>query len=75
MAEPEPAIPDARVAKALGALPAEQREALELAFFRGLSHSEIAAQTGQPLGTVKTRIRLAVDKLRGKLGILRDQIL
>jgi RNA polymerase sigma-70 factor (ECF subfamily) len=49
---------------ALAAVPSEQREALELAFFAGLSHSEIAERLGEPLGTVKTRIRLAVAKLR-----------
>jgi RNA polymerase sigma-70 factor (ECF subfamily) len=69
----EPAETSQLLAEALGTLPAEQCEALQLAFFRGLSHAEIAAQTGQPLGTVKTRIRLAMDKLRRKLSILRDQ--
>jgi RNA polymerase sigma-70 factor (ECF subfamily) len=59
------------VQRALGAVPAEQREAVELAFFAGLSHSEIAEKLGQPLGTVKTRIRLGVVKLRD---LLRDSI-
>jgi RNA polymerase sigma-70 factor (ECF subfamily) len=65
----------ASLAQALGALPLEQRQVLELAFFRGLSHSEIAAETAQPLGTVKTRIRLAMDKLRQRLAHLRDEVL
>jgi RNA polymerase sigma-70 factor (ECF subfamily) len=55
------------VLRALTAVPSEQREALELAFFAGLSHSEIAEKLGQPLGTVKTRIRLGVVKLRDLL--------
>ena len=62
------------LAEAIGALPPEQRHALELAFFGGLSHSEIADQTAQPLGTVKTRIRLAMEKLRQRLGFLRDEV-
>lgn len=53
-----------RVRSALSTLPGEQREALALAFFRGYSHSEIAAALRQPLGTVKTRIRTAMQKLR-----------
>jgi RNA polymerase sigma-70 factor (ECF subfamily) len=53
---------------ALGALPPPQREVLELAYFKGLSQSEIAARLGQPLGTVKTRMRLGMDKLRGLIG-------
>jgi len=45
-------------------LPAEQRKTLEMAFFDGLTHSEIAEMTGDPLGTVKTRIRSALMALR-----------
>jgi len=45
-------------------LPAEQRKTLEMAFFDGLTHSEIAEMTGDPLGTVKTRIRSALGTLR-----------
>jgi RNA polymerase sigma-70 factor, ECF subfamily len=49
--------------KSMRALPPLQREALELAFFKGLSHSEIAAATNAPLGTVKTRLELGLRKL------------
>jgi RNA polymerase sigma-70 factor (ECF subfamily) len=56
------------VTVALAAVPVEQRQALELAFFAGLSHSEIAERLGEPLGTVKTRIRRAVATLRELLG-------
>ena len=45
-------------------LPVEQRKTLEMAFFDGLTHSEIAEMTGDPLGTVKTRIRSALTSLR-----------
>ena len=45
-------------------LPAEQRKTLEMAFYDGLTHSEIAEMTGDPLGTVKTRIRSALTTLR-----------
>jgi len=58
------------VVAALAGLPAEQREALELGYFGGLSQTEIAERTGQPLGTVKTRMRLAMQKLRGQLQAL-----
>jgi RNA polymerase sigma-70 factor (ECF subfamily) len=56
------------VTSALASLPPEQREALELGYYGGLSQSEIAERTGQPLGTVKTRMRLAMQKLRSQLG-------
>jgi len=53
-----------KVQKVLKDLPEEQQRSMELAFFEGLSHSEIAEKTGDPLGTVKTRIRLALITLR-----------
>jgi RNA polymerase sigma-70 factor (ECF subfamily) len=61
------------VVAALAELPPEQREALELGYFGGLSQTEIAERTGQPLGTVKTRMRLAMQKLRSQLQILRSE--
>ena len=47
--------------------PEEQRETMRLAYYEGLSQTEIAERTGQPLGTVKTRMRLALRKLRDRL--------
>ena len=61
-----------RVLAALADLPREQREALELGYFGGLSQSEIAQRTGLPLGTIKTRMRLAMLKLRERLSLLRE---
>jgi RNA polymerase sigma-70 factor (ECF subfamily) len=48
----------------LGTMPESQRSALEMAFFEGLTHSEISAKTGEPLGTIKTRIRAGLLMLR-----------
>ncbi len=58
------------VRAALNALSPEQREVIELAYYSGLSHSEIAAKLNQPLGTVKTRTRLGMIKLREALSPL-----
>ncbi|MDQ2832252.1 MAG: sigma-70 family RNA polymerase sigma factor [Acidobacteriota bacterium] len=54
----------AKARTAIHMLPVEQRKTLEMAFFDGLTHSEIAEMTGDPLGTVKTRIRSALTSLR-----------
>jgi RNA polymerase sigma-70 factor, ECF subfamily len=64
---PQPDPPDVhaqtRLRRALGTLPPEQRRALELAYWDGLSQSEISRETGDPLGTVKTRVRLGLQRL------------
>lgn len=61
------------VGRALATLPAEQRRALELAYFGGYTQSEIAEQLQQPLGTIKTRMRLAMQKLRALLIAAREE--
>jgi RNA polymerase sigma-70 factor, ECF subfamily len=53
-----------KVKALMESMPAQQREAIEMAYFEGLTHSEIAARSGEPLGTVKTRLRTAVQSLR-----------
>src|SRR6202049_1988966 len=64
---------DAETARvALNSLPPEQKQAIELAYFGGLSHSEIAAQLAAPIGTVKGRIRLGLDRLRAAMGVPQD---
>lgn len=76
----EPADPDSNVSgeawlqikaqqvkQALGTLPASQREVIEMSFFWGLTRQEIAEATGTPLGTVHTRARLGLEKLRSEL--------
>jgi len=73
--EPEPDQADvltlqqesARLGTALRALPDKQRELIEKAYFGDLSHGEIAEQTGLPLGTIKSRIRLALERLRHEM--------
>lgn len=59
---------DAAVRAALVSLSEDQREAVRLAFYEGLSHAEVAAVLDAPLGTVKSRLRLAMNRLRGALG-------
>lgn len=53
-----------KVRGVLGTMPSAQRSALEMAYFEGMSHSEIASKTGEPLGTIKTRIRAGLMALR-----------
>jgi RNA polymerase sigma-70 factor (ECF subfamily) len=73
--EPEPSQDDAlalqqeseRLGEALRQLPTKQRDLIERAYFGELSHSEIAEETGLPLGTIKSRIRLALERLRHEM--------
>ena len=62
-----------RVRAAVAALPSEQRVVLSLAFWSGLSQAEIATRTGAPLGTVKSRVRLGMAKLRDQLRLEAEQ--
>jgi RNA polymerase sigma-70 factor (ECF subfamily) len=74
--EPEPDQAEAyeaaedtrRLGEAIAQLPQKQRELIERAYYGELSHTEIAAETGLPLGTIKSRIRLALERLRQQLG-------
>jgi RNA polymerase sigma-70 factor (ECF subfamily) len=56
-----------KIRSLVNALPPEQRKALEMAFFEGLTHTEIAERTKEPLGTIKTRIRTGLLSLRKAL--------
>jgi RNA polymerase sigma-70 factor (ECF subfamily) len=62
------------VQKALAQLSEPQRKAIEFAYYWGMSHHEIAAKLGEPLGTIKTRIRGALIQLRGVLGTAADGV-
>jgi RNA polymerase sigma-70 factor (ECF subfamily) len=66
------ALQQRRVRMAIASLPPDQQEVLALAYFQRLSHSQIAEKLEQPLGTVKTRIRLAMQRLRD---LLKDETL
>lgn len=61
-----------KVTSALGHLPREQREAIELAFYQGMTHTQIAEHLGTPLGTIKSRVLLGMKKLRELLADERD---
>jgi len=67
---PEPSSPGderQRMARAVESLPPDQRAVIELAYFQGLSQTQIAERLGEPLGTVKTRLRLGMNRLRQAL--------
>ena len=59
---------------ALNSLPPEQKQAIELAYFGGLTHTEIATQLAAPIGTIKGRIRLGLDRLRTAMGVPQDAL-
>lgn len=61
-----------QVRRAMQALPAAQRRAIEVAFFQGLSHTDAALHLGEPLGTIKTRIRAGLMTLRRQLGCVEE---
>lgn len=66
---------DAEAARsALDMLPPEQKQVIELAYFSGMSHTEIATQLAAPIGTVKGRIRLGLDRLRTAMGVPQDAL-
>jgi len=62
------------IGRVIGVLPPAQQQAIELAFFRGMSQREIAAKTNTPLGTVKTRLELGLKKIYDGLKELRDEL-
>jgi RNA polymerase sigma-70 factor (ECF subfamily) len=62
-----------KVARALAELPPDQRQVIELAYFEGMSQTQIAQRLGEPLGTVKTRMRLGMNKLRQALPVLSGE--
>ncbi len=62
-----------RLGEALAQLPVKQRALIERAYYGDLSHSEIAAETGLPLGTIKSRIRLALERLRHQMDVKAPQ--
>jgi len=74
-ADPSPEVPEAawlrskheQMRAAIQTLPKEQRSVIEMAYFRGMTRQEIARATGEPLGTIHTRARLALQKLREEL--------
>jgi RNA polymerase sigma-70 factor (ECF subfamily) len=73
--EPPPDTSEDRekLARAVAELPADQRQVIELAYFEGLSQTQIAQKLGEPLGTVKTRMRLGMNKLRQALPVLSGE--
>jgi len=67
----EETVADPLMGRALAALSPEQRQVIQLAYFQGFTGLEIAARLNLPVGTVKSRIRLALEKLRSVLGVDR----
>ena len=62
-----------KVARAVAELPPDQRQVIELAYFEGLTQTQIAQRLGEPLGTIKTRMRLGMNKLRQALPVLSGE--
>ncbi len=69
------ALTHQRVVACMESLPPEQKLAIELAYFSGLTHAEISEKTGTPLGTVKSRLRLGLLRLRTDFGIPAQEAL